>query len=350
MSVPVPRPRLSLPLLSAEPMHVSVTRGGAEESCHLVDVALCDADGTVLIGLGEVERLVFPRSAMKPLQALALAEKMTGLDPGLRLTPSELSLICASHNGQTEHVAAAAGLLARFGLSPDLLSCGPQWSGDQPTMVEQVRAITTPDRIHNNCSGKHAGMLVLGSLMGADPQGYADLAHPVQQAILGMLEFMTGIDITQFPSGIDGCGAPALSAPLGNWARGFALFAGGGDLPDGRHAACLRLRDGIAAAPHLIAGDRRMCSAVAASLGMNITAKIGAEGVYAAAFHDFGLGLMLKARDGNSRAANAGLGAVIHALGYDLPETVMSYASPRLQNWAGQDVGTVRVTGALAFS
>ena len=219
MSVPVPRPRLSLPLLSAEPMHVSVTRGGAEESCHLVDVALCDADGTVLIGLGEVERLVFPRSAMKPLQALALAEKMTGLDPGLRLTPSELSLICASHNGQTEHVTAAAGLLARFGLSPDLLSCGPQWSGDQPTMVEQVRAITTPDRIHNNCSGKHAGMLVLGSLMGTDPQGYADLAHPVQQAILGMLEFMTGIDITQFPSGIDGCGAPALSAPLGNWAR-----------------------------------------------------------------------------------------------------------------------------------
>ena len=165
-----------------------------------------------------------------------------------------------------------------------------------------------------------------------------------------MLEFMTGIDITQFPSGIDGCGAPALSAPLGNWARGFALFAGGGDLPDRRHAACLRLRDGIAAAPRMIAGDRRMCSAVAEGLGMNITAKVGAEGVYAAAFHDFGLGLMLKARDGNSRAANAALGAVIHALGYDLPEAVRSLASPVLRNWAGQDVGEIRVTGALALS
>ena len=346
----MPRPRLSLPLLSAEPMHVSVTRGGAEESRHEVDIALCDADGAVLIGLGDVERLVFPRSAMKPLQALALSEKMTSLDPGLRLTAVELSLICASHNGQEEHVTAAADLLARFGLSPDLLSCGAHWSGDQATMVEQVRRLAAPERIHNNCSGKHSGMLVLGSLMGVDAKGYADLSHPVQQAILGTLEFMTGVDITQFPSGIDGCGAPALSAPLGNWARGFALFAGGGDLPDGRLAACQRLRDGIAAAPQMIAGDRRMCSAVAASLGKDITAKTGAEGVFAAAFHAFGLGLMLKARDGNSRAANVALGAVIHALGYDLPEAVLPFASPQLQNWAGLDVGDIRVTGALAIS
>ena len=346
----MPQPRVSLPLFSADPLPVSVRRGGAEESLHLVDVALCDGDGIVVMGLGEVERLVFPRSAMKPLQALALAERMTSLDPGLRLTPSELSLICASHNGQIEHVEGARALLERFGLSPDLLSCGSQWSGDKPTMIEQARSMSAPERIHNNCSGKHSGMLVLGSLMGADPAGYADLSHPVQQAILGTLEFMTGIDITQFPSGIDGCGAPALSAPLGSWARGFAMFAGGGQMPDSRTAACARLRDGIAAAPQMIAGDRRMCSAVAAGFGSQITAKTGAEGVYAAAFHDYGLGLMVKARDGNGRASDAALGAVIHALGYDLPDAVRDFTEPELRNWAGQTVGELRIEGPLALS
>ena len=340
-------PRISLPLISDEPLHVSVTRGGAEESCHAVDVALCDADGGILVGLGEVERMVFPRSAMKPLQAIALSEAWEGLDEVMRLTPAEMSLVCASHNGQQEHVDAVRGLLDRFGLSEDVLSCGPQWSGDQPTLVVQARNLETPGRIHNNCSGKHAGMMVLAQCLGHDPSGYAVLQHPVQQAILGTLEAMVGLDLTTGPHGIDGCGAPALSAPLGNWARGFALFAGGGELPAGRMAACNRIRQGIAAAPRMIAGDRRLCTALAESVGDRITAKTGAEGVYAAAFHDFGLGAMVKARDGNSRAAGAAIAALIHALGYDLADSVRTLSLPRLTNWAGDHVGDICVGAPL---
>lgn len=346
----MPEPRLSLPLISAEPLCVSVTRGTGEESCHNVDVAVCDADGGVLIGLGDIERGVFPRSAMKPLQALALAEKWTELDQQQRLSPAEFSLICASHNAQSEHVEAVRHLLGKFGLSPDLLACGAHWSGDQTVMIEQVRSFKTPERIHNNCSGKHSGMLILASLMGVDPEDYADLAHPVQQRILGAVEFMVGVDLTQFPHGVDGCGAPALSGPLGNWARGFAMFAGGGALSDTRAAACARLRDGVAAAPLMIGGDRRMCTALAEGFGVKITAKVGAEGVYAAAFHEFGLGAMVKARDGNSRAADAAIGAVIHALGYDLPPVVRPHALPELHNWEGDHIGEVRVTGALEIA
>jgi L-asparaginase II len=121
-------------------------------------------------------------------------------------------------------------------------------------------------------------------------------------------------------------------------------------MPDSRTAACARLRDGIAAAPQMIAGDRRMCSAVAAGFGSKITAKTGAEGVYAAAFHDYGLGLMVKARDGNGRASDAALGAVIHALGYDLPQAVRDFTLPVLRNWAGQTVGEIRIEGPLALS
>ena len=344
----MPQPRLSLPLISADPLHVSVTRGGAEESCHLVDLALCDADGTVLMGLGDIERQLFPRSAMKPLQAIALAELWEEMSEAGRLTPAEFSLICASHNGQLEHVKAVNGLLKRHNLTSECLSCGPQWSSDQQTLIRQARDLVAPDPVHNNCSGKHAGMLVLARLMGVEPDGYADITHPVQQRILGVLEAMTGIDLMTWPSGIDGCGAPALSAPLGNWARGMAMFAGEGEMSAGREAACARIRDGIAAAPHLIAGDRRLCSALAQSYGTKITAKTGAEGVYALSFHEFGLGAMLKVRDGNERAAHAAVGALLHALGYDQSEDVHHFTRRQLQNWAGAHVGEINVSGPLS--
>ena len=343
-------PRIALPLISDDPLHVSVTRGGAEESSHAVDVALCDADGAVLIGLGDVERVVFPRSAMKPLQAIALSEAWEGIDEAKRLAPAEMSLICASHNGQPEHVDGVRRLLDRFDLPVDLLSCGPQWSSDQPTMIDQTRSLGSPERIHNNCSGKHAGMLVLARCLGHDPRGYAALTHPVQQAILGTIEAMVGLDLMAHPHGLDGCGAPALSAPLGNWARGFALFAGGGELPAGRMTACTRIRRGIAAAPRMIAGDRRLCTAIGEAYGERITAKTGAEGVFAAAFHEFGLGAMVKARDGNGRAAGAAMAALIHALGHDLPEPVRALSLPRLTNWAGDHVGDIAVGAPLMAS
>jgi L-asparaginase II len=343
----MPVPRIALPLISEDPLHISVTRGGAEESCHAVDVALCDADGAVLVGLGDVERQVFPRSAMKPLQAIAIAEAWDGMAAERRLTPAEFSMICGSHNGQPEHVAAVEGLLAKFGLDAGLLTCGQQWSSDRPTMVDQARSLDQPARIHNNCSGKHAGMLALSTVIGAGQHGYAAITHPVQQTIIGTLEAMVGLDLMAFPHGIDGCGAPALSAPLGNWARGFALFAGGGELPAGRTAACARVRDGIAAAPRLIAGDRRLCTALASGFGERMTAKIGAEGVYGCAFHEFGLGAMVKARDGNARAAEAAIAALIHALGYDLPVDVSALAMPRLVNWAGDEVGEITVGAPL---
>jgi len=341
------QPRKTLPIHSAEPLHVSVTRGGAEESSHLVDVALCDGDGTVIIGLGNIENPVFPRSAMKPLQSIALAEMLPQMSELQRLSPAELSLICASHNAQDGHVDAVRGLLGKFDISPDNLSCGPQWSSDQMTLIEQARAMEAPQRIHNNCSGKHAGMLVLGHLMGVDTHNYADVTHPVQQRILGILEAMTGVDLMGHPSGIDGCGAPAFSAPLGNWARAFALFADGDSLAPARAAACQNIRNGVASAPFLIAGDRRLCSELNAAFGDGITAKTGAEGVFAAAFHELGLGIMVKARDGNKRAAEVALGAVIDCLGYETPATLRPYFQPELRNWAGDLVGDIRVIGPI---
>ena len=138
-----------------------------------------------------------------------------------------------------------------------------------------------------------------------------------------------------------------FSAPLGNWARAFALFAGGGELPEARHNACQRIRKSIAAKPLYIAGHDRACSAINSAYGEAITVKTGAEGVYSAAFHELGLGAVLKARDGNKRGAEVAIGAVIRALGYPTDGLVKNFFKPKVLNWAGEEVGDITLSQIL---
>lgn len=337
------RPAIELPFIAEEPLCLSVRRNGFQESIHEIDVVVCDAVGRVVLAMGARESIVFPRSAMKPLQALALVEMLNGAVDVPAITAAEFALICASHNGEQFHADAVSGLLAKFDISPEALTCGAHWSLDQNTMIEQVRRMEHPEKLHNNCSGKHAGMLILAKLLTGSTEGYADFTHAAQQRILGVLEFMTGSDLMASALGIDGCGAPAYSAPLGNWARGFAMFAGGGVLPDARQQACATLRDAIAAEPAYIAGTDRACSAINAVYGDAITVKTGAEGVYALAFHELGLGAMLKTRDGSRRGAEVAIGVIIRAFGYPVDPSLNRYFNPILKNWAGTEVGDITV-------
>ena len=337
----MPKPLIDLPRRSQSPLSVHINRNGFKESLHQVDVAVCDADGSVILGMGDLDNVIFPRSAMKPLQSIALIELLKTLEDIPEFSEAEVALTCASHNGERLHTEAVRGLLGKFDISIDELVCGAHWSMHEETMVHQVRSMDEPLKVHNNCSGKHAGMLILSKLMSGQTLGYANLTNAAQQQILGTLEFMTGLNLMHYPNGIDGCGAPVFSAPLGNWARAFALFAGGGDLPDARHEACQRIRKSIAAEPLFIAGQGRACSAINAAYGETITVKTGAEGVYSAAFHELGLGAAVKARDGNKRGAEVAIGAVIRALGYPIKKPVKGFFQPKLLNWAGDAVGDI---------
>ena len=335
-------PLITLPHIQEEALRVLVMRADAAESCHEVDIALCDGEGQVILGMGQYESVIYPRSAMKPLQALALLELME--EKGITdIEEPELALFCASHNGEDLHSEAVIKVLGKFDIDPDALICGAHWSLDQETLIHQVRSMSAPQKTHNNCSGKHAGMLILAKLLTGSTAGYEATHHACQQKILGVLEAMTGSDLTAYPIGIDGCGAPVYRAPLGNWARAFALFASGGVLPPAREQACLRLRRAIARYPDYIAGQNRACSAVNHAFGEAITVKVGAEGVYSAAFHHLGLGLMLKTRDGSKRGAEVALGAVIKMLGFDVPSSLQPYFAPDITNWAGTKVGQIRV-------
>ena len=335
------KPLIDLPKITKEPLRVHVNRNGFKESFHDVDIAVCDAEGTVVIGMGDVESIVFPRSAMKPLQAIALIEHLSTVNRIEEFTEAEIALICASHNGETIHTEAITELLRRFDISIEELICGAHWSTNEETMVSQIRSMERPHQVHNNCSGKHAGMLILSKLLNGKTSGYAELTNAAQQKILGVLEFMTGLDLMSYAQGVDGCGAPVFAAPLGNWARAFALFSGSKNISEMRYNACQKIRKSIAAEPAYIAGQRRACTAINDAYKEAITVKTGAEGVYSAAFHEWGLGAMVKARDGSKRGSEVAIGAIIRALGYPIYSSTNNFFSPKIKNWAGIEVGDI---------
>ncbi len=306
------------------------------ESVHRGAGIVVDADGGVVFSFGDVARPVFPRSAVKPIQALPLIE--SGAADRFALSPVELALACASHSGEPEHVACAAAMLARAGLDEIALACGAHW----PTNAEAARACAGPSALHNNCSGKHAGFLCLACARGWPTQGYETPEHGVQRAVKAALEEVCGerLDI----AGIDGCSIPAYAISLTGLARGFARMGTGRGLGAQRAAAARRLFDAMAAHPFYIAGTGRFDTR-AMTLLKGVVTKTGAEGVFCAALPERGLGLAVKADDGATRAAEVMIAALLGRF-LDVP---LDMARPELKNWRGLVVGEVRPAGILAL-
>ena len=283
--------------------------------------------------IGDMERIVFPRSATKPLQCLALAS----LKPDL--SAKHYSVICSSHNGQREHVEAVKELLQQNKFTYKDLVCGGHWSLDRNTSIDQIRSKKKPGTLLSNCSGKHSGMILLSKLLNKDPKGYELLDHPVQKKIIGIINKMIGEDVLQYPCGVDGCGVPAFSAPIKLWAKAFSNFASGKNISKKLFEGCQTISNSIASEPLMIAGNRRICTAIAKEFGNSITGKMGAEGVYICSLNDKGLGLCLKARDGSNRAAEFALGFVLENLGYEIKGSLQEFFNPSMYNWSGKEIG-----------
>src|SRR5690606_21532283 len=252
---------------------VLVRRGERVESEHRVAYAVAQPDGTLLQAAGNVERPVFPRSAIKPLQAIALVE--SGAADRYALSEEELALACASHSGEPEHVRLVEAWLARLGLDGSALECGahpPLHGASAERLAATGRA---PERLHNNCSGKHAGMITLACHLGAPVAGYSRPDHPVQQRIADVLRAMTGLPELE-PPAIDGCGVPTFPIPLGHLAVATARFAHPADLPPARAEACLRLQAAMRAHPYLVAGTDRACTEIM-TVAPHVLVKTGAE-------------------------------------------------------------------------
>ena len=322
------------PFLLAE-----ITRGGRVESRHTGAFVVADSDGRIVLCGGDAGRAIFPRSAVKALQALPLVA--SGAAERFGLGEAALALACASHTGTPAHTQTAAAMLAACGQAPACLECGTHWPGSASAARALAAAGCTPGPLHNNCSGKHAGFVCTAVATGRDPAGYVSPDHPTMQAVTDAVAAVTGVKLGHQVPATDGCSIPTFEIPLLALAAGFARFGAGTGLPAGFAAAAAVLRRAAAANPEMLAGPGRFDTVVTQAIGERAFVKLGAEGVYCGALPTLGLGFALKCDDGAVRAAEAATAALLrHFLG---PHDVLDrLAAPALTNWNNIAVGEVR--------
>ena len=330
-----------------DPVLVDVLRGSLVESRHRGAVAVVDADGAMVFPLGDVGQPVFPRSAIKALQALLLIE--SGAADRFRFGAEELALACSSHSGEAGHVAVVTRMLGRAGLDVSALACGAHWPINQAAAFALAKT-GVASALHNNCSGKHAGFLCDACAMGVDPVGYWQPEHPVQQAVRSVLEDMTGVTLGREQCAVDGCSVPTWAIPLRQLAHAFARFGTGHGLPRARADAAARLRAACAQKPWHVAGTGRFCTEIMKLFGARVFVKTGAEGVFCGALPEQGLGIAVKCDDGAGRASEAVMASLIARflpLSDSERAALTRFVRPTLRNWNGIEVGALRVTEAL---
>ncbi len=334
--------------MSQNPVFVEATRGGIVESQHRGAFAVVTADGAPVASAGDIDHAVFPRSAIKAFQALPVVE--SGAADRFGFTPEEIALCCASHGGEARHTQSATRMLAKVGVSADQLECGGHWPTHQHTTKCMLSNGKRFGQIHNNCSGKHAGMLALAAHLGADPAGYIGIDHPVQHAVLETLQSMCEVDLSEAPVGIDGCSVPTWAFPLRNMALGFARFGASQSLGGARRRAADRIIEAVRAHPFMVAGTASACTVLMEAVPRAFV-KIGAEGVYCACVPHAGLGIALKCDSGSSDAAEISIAGVLAALpvwSENEQGALADLAARPLLNRRKTEVGVLRRGPALA--
>lgn len=332
---------------------VELTRGEVVESIHFGALAVADRHGHLLAWYGDPDTVTFLRSTAKPFQALPFIESSGA--QAYQLEPAEIALICASHSGTDDHVAAVLRLQAKVGVTEDELLCGTHPPSHEPTL-EAMRLRGEESRPNrHNCSGKHTGMLASARLHGWSKGGYIELSHPLQEGILDSFAAMCGLPPSQVHLGIDGCSAPNFAVPLRNAALAFARLCDPQELPAQRAKACREISSAMMAHPFMVAGPGRFDTRLMEVGAGKILAKGGAEGYQGIGLlpgalgpGSPALGIVLKVSDGDlkGRARPLACLEVLRQLGALNPQQIQALAEfgPRspLRNWREIEVGQIR--------
>jgi L-asparaginase II len=326
----------------AAPVLVEMLRGELVESRHRGHAVVIDGEGRIVAAWGDPEILVYPRSAIKAVQALPLLE--SGAADAFGLSAIELALACSSHHGEIRHVRMAQSWLNRIGCQIGDLECGPHPPLDEEAAAELIRAGQTPTALHNNCSGKHLGMLTTARHLGEPLVGYTRPDHPVQQRIRAAIQQMARQRMEAAPEAVDGCSAPTLGLPLRALAMAMVRFASAASLPAHRVSAIDRLRDAWGRHPYLIGGRTSLDTRVIQT-APGVLLKGGAEGCGVAVLLRPRLAVAIKIEDGAGRARDVAVLALLHHLG--VLDAVRWHglkplAVPLIRNCAGIPVGMLR--------
>lgn len=321
---------------------VHVTRGPLTESVHRGHIAVVDAGGGLLYRAGAPETVTFARSAAKPLQALPVVE--AGAADAFGFTGEELALLCASHNGETIHVETAARLLGKIGLDESYLQCGAHYPFHRPTAYAMRARGEKPTSLHNNCSGKHSGMLALAVAMKVPLDTYLSPEHPVQQRMLAAVSDMCGVPSENIAIGVDGCGVPVFGMPVTALATAYARLGKPDAFGEERRDSCRRIVEAIRSHPQYLAGDDRFDTQLVRATGGRIIGKMGAEGVFAMTVPERGWGIAVKIEDGAQRALYSTAAEALRQLGLLSDEELAElgeFHKPTQRNWQGTEVGSI---------
>ncbi len=284
----------------------ALTRGQTVESVHFGAIAVCDNRGNLLWHYGNPDAVTFLRSTAKPFQALPFVE--AGGVEHFGLTARETALICASHSGTDAHVAVAAAIQRKVGVTEDDLLCGTHPPYHQETAERLKAAGEEPTPNRHNCSGKHSGMLAFARMLRAPTADYVNPAHPVQRRILRAFAEMCGLSPEAVALGTDGCSAPNFAVPLRNAAQAYARLCDPSALAGKRAAACRKITRAMTSYPEMVGGPGRFDTLLMRAGGGKILSKGGAEGYQgigllpgALGKNSPALGIVFKISDGDAR-------------------------------------------------
>ncbi len=342
----------------AEPL-VEVRRGAITESRHRGHIVVVNPQGEILAYLGDPANVTFLRSSAKPFQAIPLL--VSGAADRFGFNDQEVAMACASHNGEPIHTEIVAEMLKKIGLEPSALKCGVHEPYSAKAAAELRAKGESPNVLHNNCSGKHAGMLAVAIHIGAPTETYDHADNPVQLAIGRVVAQFSNIALEDLAVGIDGCGVPVFGITMKAMALAFArLIVPPKEFDDATRNACTRVVKVMTQYPELIGGthDRLDTEIMKAAPG-RIVSKVGAEGVYTAGIVPCeewpeGLGIALKIEDGDDHRARPTV--VIEALRQlnilrdESLESVGRYAFFPVKNRRGDVVGEIRASFGLRKS
>jgi L-asparaginase II len=321
--------------------YVEVTRGGQVESRHLISAAVVDEQNRLLAQVGEPQLLTFLRSAAKPLQALPLLAD--GVADSFGFSDAEVAVCCASHSGEPAHLEAVQSILDKIGCSEHHLVCGPHWpfhKGSAETLQQEGRQ---PTALHNNCSGKHAGMLAWSVHHGVALDDYHHADHPVQRRICREIGAWTGSACEAMQVAVDGCGVPSFAQPLNIIAGAYATIVAEAERdPVG---AAGRITRAMTSEPYFVGGTDRLTSRLMAVTSGRLLAKYGAEAVYCLGERDRRWGIAVKVEDGHRRAVGSAVIDVLSQLGLLSREELQALSDRHtmsLPNTRGEIVGEIR--------
>jgi len=316
---------------------VAVERGGYISALHRGTIAVADASGRLVLGVGTVEQPAFLRSAAKPFQAMPAV--LSGAVDRYGVTERELAVLCASHSGEPQHMEAVLGVLEKAGLDEAALHCGIHAPLHEETARRRWRVGLDPSPVCNNCSGAHTGMLLACRAMGWPIERYEEPDHPLQQWIQTILAAFAGTE-GSVQYGIDNCAVPTFLLPLQHAARAFSRLVSGEGPEERLGEAARRIAGAMVRYPEMVGGEHRFDTALMRVAGGSILAKGGAEGFQSVGFG--GLGMAIKISDGNAPPLPPVALAVLEHLGAldeEQLNALGAYREPQIYNHQGKLVG-----------